>query len=142
VYVGWAQINRSALIRIPRYNKGQDKSMRAELRFPDPSCNPYIAFAGMIASGFDGIDNNIAAPKPLNNINIYHLSEDERKAKGITELPSSLLEALEALDNDTVLKNALGEEIYTAFRRAKLEEWDDFRIHVTDWEVEKYLESA
>jgi glutamine synthetase len=142
VYVGWAQINRSALIRIPRYNKGQNKAMRAELRFPDPSCNPYIAFAGMIAAAFDGIDNKIAAPKPLNNINIYHLSEDERKAKGIKELPSSLLEALEALDNDTVLKNALGEEIYTAFRRAKLEEWDDFRIHVTDWEVEKYLESA
>jgi glutamine synthetase len=142
VYVGWAQINRSALIRIPRYNKGQDKSMRAELRFPDPSCNPYIAFAGMIAAAFDGIDNKIAAPKPLNNVNIYHLSEDERKAKGIKELPSSLLEALEALDNDTVLKNALGEEIYTAFRRAKLEEWDDFRIHVTDWEVEKFLESA
>jgi len=142
VYVGWAQINRSALIRIPRYNKGQDKSMRAELRFPDPSCNPYIAFAGMIAAAFDGIDNKIAAPKPLNNINIYHLSEDERKAKDIIELPSSLLEALEALDNDTVLKNALGEEIYTAFRRAKLEEWDDFRIHVTDWEVEKFLESA
>ena len=142
VYVGWAQINRSALIRIPRYNKGQNKAMRAELRFPDPSCNPYIAFAGMIAAAFDGIDNKIAAPKPLNNINIYHLSEDERKAKGIKELPSSLLEALEALDNDTVLKNALGEEIYTAFRRAKLEEWDDFRIHVTDWEVEKFLESA
>ncbi len=142
VYVGWAQINRSALIRIPRYNKGQDKSMRAELRFPDPSCNPYIAFAGMIASAFDGIDNKIAAPKPLNNINVYHLSEDERKAKDITELPSSLLEALEELDKDTVLKNALGEEIYTAFRRAKLEEWDDFRIHVTDWEVEKFLESA
>jgi glutamine synthetase len=142
VYVGWAQINRSALIRIPRYNKGQNKAMRAELRFPDPSCNPYIAFAGMIAAAFDGIDNKIAAPKPLNNINIYHLSEDERKAKDIKELPSSLLEALEALDNDTVLKNALGEEIYTAFRRAKLEEWDDFRIHVTDWEVEKFLESA
>ncbi|MDK2981271.1 MAG: glutamine synthetase [Chloroflexota bacterium] len=142
VYVGWAQINRSALIRIPRYNKGQDKSMRAELRFPDPSCNPYLAFAGMIAASFDGIDNKIAAPKPLNNINIYHLSEDERKAKDINELPSSLLEALDALDKDTVLKNALGEEIYTAFRRAKLEEWDDFRIHVTDWEVEKFLESA
>jgi glutamine synthetase len=142
VYVGWAQLNRSALIRIPRYNKGQDKSMRAELRCPDPSCNPYLAFLGMIASAFDGIDNDIAAPKPLNNINIYELSEDERKAKDIKELPSSLMEALENLDKDTVLKDALGEEIYTAFRRAKLEEWEDFRINVTDWEVEKYLESA
>ena len=142
VYVGWAQINRSALIRIPRYNKGQDNSMRAELRCPDPSCNPYLAFLGMIASAFDGIDNNITTPKPLNNINIYDLSEDERKAKDIKELPSSLMEALENLDKDTVLKDALGEEIYTAFRRAKLEEWEDFRINVTDWEVDKYLESA
>ncbi len=142
VYVGWAQINRSALIRIPRYNKGQDKSMRAELRCPDPSCNPYLAFAGMIAAAFDGIDNKIMPPKPLNNVNIYHLTEEERKAKDIKELPSSLLEALDELDKDTVLKSALGEEIYTAFRRAKLEEWDDFRIHVTDWEVEKFLESA
>lgn len=142
VYVGWAQINRSALIRIPRYNKGQDKSMRAELRCPDPSCNPYLAFLGMIATAFDGIDNNIEAPKPLNNVNIYHLSEEERKAKGIKELPSSLIEALDNLDKDTVLKDALGEEIYTAFRRAKLEEWEDFRISVTDWERTKYLESA
>ena len=142
VYVGWAQINRSALIRIPRYNKGQDKSMRAELRCPDPSCNPYLAFLGMIAAAYDGIDNNITAPKPLNNINIYTLSEEERKAKDIKELPSSLLEALEILDKDTVLKDALGEEVYTAFRRAKMEEWEDFRINVTDWEVEKYLESA
>lgn len=142
VYVGWAQLNRSALIRIPRYNKGQDKSMRAELRCPDPSCNPYLAFTGMLASAYDGIDNNLAAPKPLNNINIYHLSEDERKAKDIKELPSSLLEALEELDKDTVLKDALGEEVYTAFRRAKLEEWEEYRIKVTDWEVDKYLESA
>jgi len=142
VYVGWAQINRSALIRIPRYTKGQHKSMRAELRCPDPSCNPYLAFAGMIATAFDGIHNKIDPPKPLNNLNIYHLSEDERKAKGIQELPASLLEALEELDKDAVLKNALGEEIYGAFRRAKLEEWDEFRIHVTDWEVEKFLESV
>ncbi len=142
VYVGWAQINRSALIRIPRYTKGQHKSMRAELRCPDPSCNPYLAFAGMIATAFDGIHNKIDPPKPLNNLNIYHLSEDERKAKDIQELPASLLEALEELDKDAVLKNALGEEIYGAFRRAKLEEWDEFRIHVTDWEVDKFLESV
>lgn len=116
--------------------------MRAELRFPDPSCNPYIAFTGMIAAALDGIDNKIKPPKPLNNINIYHLSEDERKAKDIKELPSSLLEALQELDKDTVLKKALGEEIYSAFVRAKMEEWEDFRIHVTDWEVAKYLESA
>lgn len=142
VYVGWAQINRSALIRIPRYTAGQDNSMRAELRCPDPSCNPYLAFAGMLAAALDGIDNKMIAPKPMNNVNIYTLGEDERKAKGIDELPSSLAEALGELHEDDVMKNALGEEIYGAFRRAKLEEWEDFRIHVTDWEREEFLESA
>ena len=142
VYVGWAQINRSALIRIPRYTAGQKNATRAELRCPDPACNPYLAFAGMLAIGKDGMDNKLKPPKPLNNVNIYKLSEEERKAENIEELPSSLSEALSELDNDDVLKNALGTEIYTAFRRAKLEECEDYRIHVTDWEVEKYLESA
>jgi len=142
VYVGWAQTNRSALIRIPRYTKGQDKAQRAELRCPDPSSNPYLAFVGMLAAALDGVDNKLKPPKPLNNVNIYELSFEERKAKDIRELPGSLLEALNELDHDEVLKNALGDEIYTAFRRAKLEEWDEYRIHVTDWEVENYLESA
>ena len=96
----------------------------------------------MLAIGQDGMDNKLKPPKPLNNINIYKLSEDERKAKGVKELPASLSEALVELDNDDLLKNALGSEIYTAFRRAKLEECEEYRIHVTDWEVEKYLESA
>ena len=119
VYVGWAQVNRSALIRIPRYTAGQDKATRAELRCPDPSCNPYLAFIGMLASALDGIDNKLKAPKPLNNVNIYELSVDERKAKGIKELPGALDEALVELDKDDVLRNALGNEIYSAFRRAK-----------------------
>jgi glutamine synthetase len=142
VYVGWAQFNRSALIRIPRFTKGQDKALRAELRCPDPSSNPYLAFTCMLAAALDGIDNKMKPPKPLNNVNIYDLSLDERKAKDIRELPGSLLEALGELDSDDVLKNALGSEIYTAFRRAKLEEWDEYRIHVTDWEVQNYLESV
>ena len=142
VYVGWAQRNRSALIRIPRHNKGQDKATRAELRCPDPSSNPYLAFTAMLIAGRDGIQNKLAPPKPLNNINIYQLSEDERKARGIKALPSSLIEALQELDKDTVLKEAFGEEIYSAFRRAKMAEWEDFRIRVTDWEVETYMENA
>lgn len=142
VYVGWAQTNRSALIRIPRYTRGQDKALRAELRCPDPSCNPYLAFAVMLAAALDGIDNNLKAPEPMNNVNIYELSLEDRKNNGIQELPGSLAEALEELDKDEVLKNALGDEIYGAFRRAKLEEWEDYRIHVTDWEVQNFLESA
>jgi len=142
VYVGWAQRNRSALIRIPRHNKGQDKATRAELRCPDPSSNPYLAFTGMLLAGRDGLKNKMAPPKPLNNINIYKLSQDERKAKGIQALPSSLLEAMQELDKDAVLKDGLGDEIYTAFHRAKMREWEDFRIRVTDWEVETYMENA
>lgn len=142
VYIGWAQTNRSALIRIPRHTAGQDKATRAELRCPDPSCNPYIAFTGMLAAALDGIDNNLKVPKPLNNINIYDLSIDERKAKGIKELPGALDEALEELDRDDVLRSALGIDVYSAFRRAKLEEWEEFRIQVTDWEVKNLLESA
>jgi len=142
VYVGWAQRNRSALIRIPRHNKGQENATRAELRCPDPSCNPYLAFTGMLVAAKDGLDNQLSPPKPLNNINIYDLSEDERKAKGIKALPSSLFEAMRELENDDVLRDALGIEIYDAFRRAKMHEWEDFRINVTDWEVKAYMENA
>jgi glutamine synthetase len=142
VYIGWAQRNRSALIRIPRHNKGMEGATRAELRCPDPSCNPYLGFTAMLLAAQDGMKNKMAPPKPLNNINIYRLSEEERKAKDIKALPSSLLEALQELDQDQVLKEGLGEEIYSAFRRAKLHEWDEFRIRVTDWEVDTYMENA
>lgn len=142
VYIGWAQQNRSALIRIPRYTEGRNKSMRAELRFPDPSSNPYLAFAGMLAAALDGIDNNLTPPKPLNNVNLYHLDVKERKKMGIGELPGSLAEALTELAKDRVLVDALGAVAYEAFNRAKWEEWDEYRIHVTDYEIERYLETA
>ncbi len=142
VYVGWAQINRSALIRIPRFTKGQHKAMRAELRCPDPSCNPYLAFTAMLAAALDGIDRGMTPPDPLNNVNVYHLTPEERAQWNIRELPGSLLEALSELESDSVIKSALGEAIYETFRRAKLEEWDEFRIRVMDWEVERFLESA
>jgi glutamine synthetase len=142
VYVGWAQINRSALIRIPRYTKGRDKSMRAELRFPDPSSNPYLAFAVMLAAAMDGIDRKLACPEPLNNVNVYHLTEEERVALNVAELPGSLAEALRELDQDQALKDALGPVILEAFQRAKWAEIEESRMKVTDWEVERYLEVA
>jgi glutamine synthetase len=142
VYVGWAQLNRSALIRIPRYTQGRDKSMRAELRFPDPSANPYLAFTAMLAAALHGIDGQLTPPEPLNNINVYHLSPVERAALNIQELPGSLAEALRELENDTLLKNALGEAAYEAFTRAKWSEVEESRMKVTDWEVERYLEVA
>lgn len=142
VYVGWAQINRSALIRIPRYTEGRDKSMRAELRFPDPSANPYLALTVMLAAALDGIDRNLACPEPLNNVNVYHLTPEERKARKIAELPGSLAEALRELENDKLLQDALGANTYEAFNRAKWAEVEESRMRVTDWEVERYLEIA
>ena len=142
VYIGWAQINRSALIRIPRYNEGRPKSVRAELRFPDPSSNAYLAFAAMLAAGLDGIEKEMTPAAPLNNVNLYELDKAERTKMGVGELPGSLAEALTELDKSEVLKSALGETIYEAFTRAKWEEWDAFRTSVSDWEVERYLETA
>lgn len=142
VYIGWAQQNRSALIRIPRYTEGRDKAVRAELRFPDPSANPYIAFTGMLAAALDGIDKKMEAPKPLNNINLYHLNKEERTKLGVTELPGSLAESLGELEKDAVLKEALGDFLFEAYLRAKYEEWDDFRLRVTDYEIERYMETA
>jgi len=142
IYIGWAQQNRSALLRIPRFTEGRDKAVRAELRFPDPSANPYLAFAVILGAGLDGIDKNMTPPEPLNNVNVYHLSESERAAMGITPLPGSLGEALIELDKDKVIKDALGPNTYESFRRAKIAERDDYRVAVTDWETNRYLETA
>jgi glutamine synthetase len=141
-YVGWAQSNRSALIRIPRYTEGRDKSMRAELRFPDPSSNPYLAFTVMLAAALDGIDKKMTPPAPLNNVNLYELNREERREMGVGELPGSLAEALGELEKSEVLKAALGDSIYESFLRAKWNEWDEFRLRVTDYEIERYLEIA
>ncbi len=142
VYVGWAQINRSALIRIPHYTPGREKSIRAELRFPDPSANPYLALTVMLAAALDGIDNNLPCPKPLTNVNVYSLTEEDRLAMDIAELPGSLAESLRELEADRVLQEALGSMIYETFSRAKWAEVEDYRMSVTDWEVERYLETA
>ncbi|HEX9028291.1 MAG TPA: type I glutamate--ammonia ligase [Anaerolineales bacterium] len=142
VYVGWAQINRSALIRIPRYTAGKDKSMRAELRFPDPSANPYLAFSVMLAAALDGIDCKLPAPTPLNNVNVYHLTPEERAELKVAELPGSLAEALRELEKDQVLQEALGPATYEAFNRAKWSEIEEYRMKVSDWEIERYLEVA
>ncbi|MFC2043153.1 glutamine synthetase family protein [Chloroflexota bacterium] len=142
VYVGWAQINRSALIRIPHYTVGRENSMRAELRCPDPSANPYLAFTAMLAAALDGIDKNLACPEPLNDVNVYLLTPEERRQRNIPELPGSLAEALRELEADQVLQAAMGPVIYEAFFRAKWEEIEEYRTEVSDWELARYLESA
>ena len=142
VYIGWAQINRSALIRIPRVNPGREKAIRAELRCPDPSANPYLALTAMLAAALDGIDNQMKPPAPLNEVNVYHLTSEERAAHDIAELPGSLAEALRLLEGDKVLQEALGPVAFEAFVRAKWAEVEEYRMKVTDWEVERYLEVA
>ena len=142
VYVCWAQINRSAMIRIPQPGVGRETSTRAELRFPDPSCNPYLAFAAMLAAGLDGIERELGCPDPVNDLNIYEMSDSELEGLGITQLPGSLEEAMNALSDCEVVKEAVGNEAYDVFTRAKWAEWDAYRTRVTDWEVETYLETA
>jgi len=142
VYIGWAQINRSALIRIPRWSSGREKSTRAELRCPDPAANPYLAFTAMLGAALDGIDRELACPAPLNNVNVYHLTPEERNEMGVTELPGSLSEALREFDGNDVIKQALGPAITEAFLRAKWSEVEESRMKVTDWELERYLEVA
>jgi len=142
VYIGWAQVNRSALIRIPQPVSGNPNSVRLELRFPDPSSNPYLAFNAMLASGLDGVDSELTCPDPLNQMNVYELSDEARLKLGIEMLPGSLFEALNAFDGDDKLQSALGPSLTEAFIKARRAEWDAFRTSVTDWELERYLTTA
>jgi glutamine synthetase len=139
VYICWGQINRSALIRIPRYSPGRESSTRLELRCPDPSCNPYLAFAAMLMAGLDGVDRNLKPPAPVEE-SAYELTNERLGELSIGTLPGTLEEALDELARDDVVNNALGEHVYLAFNRAKREEWDEYRIQVTDWELRRYLE--
>lgn len=138
VYVCWAQRNRSALIRVPRYSPGREQSTRVELRFPDPSTCPYLAFAVMLEAGLDGIEKGLEPPPPVTD-DVFHWTTAEREAHGVDVLPGTLEESLDALADNTVIRKALGEHIYTAYDRAKRAEWDEYRIHVTQWEIDRYL---
>jgi len=142
VYIGWAQVNRSALIRIPQPVPDKPQTVRLELRCPDPSTNPYLAFNVMLTAGLDGIDKGMDSPEPLNQLNVYELSDEKRREMGINMLPGSLFEALTAFDADALLKAALGNNLTDAFMKARQAEWEDFRMNVTDWELSRYLTSA
>ncbi|MEO6577850.1 MAG: type I glutamate--ammonia ligase [Candidatus Limnocylindria bacterium] len=140
VYVGWARINRSALIRIPQISKGSVASVRIELRCPDPSSNPYLAFAAMLAAGLDGIERKLTPPDPIEE-NLYHFDAAKLESRKIKQLPGTLREALEELKEDEVIRDALGDHVFERFIEAKTEEWDEYRTQVSAWEVERYLEA-
>lgn len=133
--IAWSASNRSAMIRIPAR---RGVGTRAELRMPDPACNPYLALAAMIAAGIDGIENDMTPPPAIQR-NIYEMSVRDRRKHKIRELPGTLREALVALKRDKVIKDALGSHVYEHFIEAKTFEFDQYRITVHDWELENYL---
>ncbi|MFN8535778.1 MAG: glutamine synthetase family protein [Dehalococcoidia bacterium] len=139
VYISWARVNRSALIRVPKVSPGRVDSTRLELRCPDPACNPYLAFAVMLKAGLDGIRRGLTLPDPVEE-NIYQFDEAELRRRNIGILPSTLGEALDALQDDLVIQEALGDHILERFLEAKRLEWDSFRSYVSQWELDRYLE--
>lgn len=139
VYICWGQINRSALIRIPRYSPGREKATRMELRCPDGSSNPYLVLATMLAAGLDGVEKKLQPPAPIEE-SAYEFTPEDLTERGIGVLPGSLAEALQELEKDAVLRNALGEHAYKAFMRAKRREWDEYRMQVSAWEWNRYFE--
>lgn len=138
VYITWAQRNRSALVRIPEYKPGKESATRIEFRCPDPACNPYLAFAVMLAAGLEGIEKGYKLPKPVAN-NVFIMSEEERREAGIESLPEDLLEAIRMTEESELVRKALGDKVFDYFIRNKKAEWDEYKAQVSRYEVEKYL---
>lgn len=138
VYLSWAQRNRSDLIRVPMYKPGKEEATRIEYRSPDPACNPYLAFAVMLAAGLAGVEEKIEPPEPVEE-NVYKMTEAEREKRGIRQLPGSLFEAIQLTEKSKVVREALGDHVFNHFIENKKMEWDQYRIQITNYELEKYL---
>ncbi len=138
VYICWAQRNRSALVRVPMYKPGKETATRIELRSPDPACNPYLAFAVMIASGLKGIEEGYELPDPVGD-NIYEMTAEEREKIGVSSLPGSLSEAIELTEKSELMREALGDHVFEYFIRNKKEEWDNYKAQVHQYELNRYL---
>lgn len=141
VYACWARINRSALIRIPKVSKGyEDKATRVEIRCPDPSSNPYLTLAVLLKAGLEGIKKKMKAPAPVEE-NLFEFDDAKLAKHYITKLPASLNEAMGEIEKGRIVRDTFGEYTWKRYLEAKKEEWDTFRTHVTDWEVNKYLQN-
>ncbi len=138
VYIAWSRKNRSALVRVPGFHPGQEKATRMELRCPDPSANIYLTMAALLHAGLEGIEKGYELPEPMER-NLYNLSHEEREKMGIQSLPGSLGEAIEEAENSELLYKALGEHVYNRLLNVKREEWDEYRMQVTPYEIQKYL---
>ena len=137
VYLAWAHKNRSPLIRVPNFG-GRKGAARCEIRCPDGAGNPYLQFAVLCAAGLDGVRNKTDPGDPV-ELNVYHMSYEERKAKGIVSLPESLKEALEEFETSELMRETLGGTAFENFMTEKRKEWDLYRMQVTEWEVERYI---
>jgi glutamine synthetase len=138
VYVTWARRNRSALVRVPLYKPGKEQATRIEVRSPDPSCNPYLAFAVMLGAGLAGIEEGLVLPSEF-TANAFALSAEELKEAQIATLPSNLGAAVDAFEQSALMREILGEHIHSYFVRNKRAEWAEYSAHVTDWELSRYL---
>lgn len=134
-YIAWTASNRSALVRVPA-TRGM--GTRVELRSPDPACNPYLELAVLLAAGLEGIRNDMTPPEPV-SANIYNMTEEERLAQGIQNLPSTLIEAVNDMKADPFIRQVLGDHAYFKYTEAKKLEWDEYSTRVSQWEIDRYL---
>jgi glutamine synthetase len=138
VYVAWSQRNRSALIRIPLYKPGSEQATRAEIRCPDPACNPYLTFAALLHAGLEGVEQGYELPEPMET-NLYHLTPEQRRERGIISLPETLGEAIDELAQSDLVRKALGPHIFDRYVELKRKEWDEYRVQLSEWELSRYL---
>ena len=138
VYVSWARRNRSAMVRVPMYKPGKEAATRMEFRSPDPACNPYLAFAVMLGAGLEGIEKKYDLPEPVEE-DIFEMNPAERKAHGITDLPGNLYAAIIEAEKSALVRKILGDHIFDKFIENKKIEWDQYRTHVSQFELERYL---
>jgi glutamine synthetase len=138
VYLSWARRNRADLVRVPEYKPGKENATRVEFRSPDPACNPYLTFSVMLAAGLEGIEKKYQVPEPIEE-NVYEMTEEERKKRGIGTLPASLWEAIQVTEKSELVRKALGDHVFQAFIKNKKMEWDQYRAQVTDYELKRYL---
>jgi glutamine synthetase len=138
VYIAWAERNRSAAVRIPQYKPGNEVATRMELRFPDPTCNPYLAFSVMLSAGLDGVDNKTPVPDPV-TMDLYELTAVEREELDIPSLPHDLYEAVQVAEHSKFLKEALGAHVHEKLIETKLGEIDKFRLHVSHFDLQEHL---
>ena len=135
IYIAWSVMNRSPLVRVPA---ARGKGTRVELRCPDPACNPYLVLAVCLAAGLEGIKKKLVPPARVDR-NIFEMDRNEKEALHIESLPQDLCEATRELEKDAFIRNVLGEHVSEKYIEAKYKEWENYRVQVTEWEIEEYL---